>query len=82
LIAIPEFEGLKRHSQPDPDALIANILRKAAPKRVHHVELFHDPEIRDAIAERFDLPAGVGRDGPNHDRLKAPPDAGKPKAHD
>ena len=67
---MPEFEGLKRNPRPDPDALIANILRKAAPKRVHHVELFHDPEIRAAIAERFDLPAGVSRDDPNYDRWK------------
>ena len=64
------YEGLKRPHRPDPDALIANILRQGTPKRVHHIELFHDPEIRDAIAERFDLMAGVRRDGPDWERRK------------
>ena len=51
------YEGLKTEHQPDADALIANILRQGTPRRVHHIELFHDGEIRLAIAEYDSLVA-------------------------
>ncbi|HUU58894.1 MAG TPA: hypothetical protein VMZ50_05075, partial [Phycisphaerae bacterium] len=65
-----EYEGLMRPHQPDPDALIANILRKGTPKRVHHMELFHDGEIRNAIVERFGLMKGVRGDDPDYEAKK------------
>ena len=65
-----EYEGLQRPHQPDPDALIANLLRKGTPNRVYHMELFHDGEIRNAIVERFGLMAGVRRDDPDYEAKK------------
>jgi len=64
------YEGLARPRRTDWRALIENILRKGTPKRVHHIELFHDQEIRDAIAERFDLMAGIGPDDPHYEQAK------------
>ncbi len=64
------FEGLRRKYRPDADALIANILRRGTPQRVHHIELFHDAEIRDAIAERFDLMNKVDSSDPDYERKK------------
>ncbi|MBN1558103.1 MAG: hypothetical protein JW951_08150 [Lentisphaerae bacterium] len=61
---MPTYTGLARPHQPDPDALIANILRRGTPARVHHMELFHDQEIRDAICERFDLMQDVKPEDP------------------
>jgi uroporphyrinogen decarboxylase len=62
------FEALEsRTFQPDWPALVDNILRKGTPTRVHHIELFHDPEIRDAIADRFALLDGVSRNDPHYD---------------
>jgi uroporphyrinogen decarboxylase len=65
-----EYEGLKGARQPDWRGLVDNILRKGTPRRVFHMELFHDGEIRDAIAERFDLMKGVRNGDPNYDRKK------------
>jgi len=52
---LPEFEGLHQPFTPDGEALIANIARQGTPRRAHHIELFHDAPVLDAIAERFDL---------------------------
>lgn len=59
------FPGLERPHEPDWQALVDTILRKGTPKRVHHIELFHDGEIRDAIAERFGLLEGLRSDDPH-----------------
>ena len=40
---------------PDAEALIRCLMRTGTPRRVHHIELFLDPEVNDAIAHRFDL---------------------------
>lgn len=64
------FEGLKRRHEPSWSGLIDNIARKGTPGRVYHMDLFHDPEVRDAIAERFELMRGVSRDDPNYQRKK------------
>jgi len=64
------FDGLDRPRQPDWHALEDNILRKGTPKRVHHIELYHDAEVRDAIAERFDLMAGVSPRNPHYEHRK------------
>jgi uroporphyrinogen decarboxylase len=49
------FAGLDMPHKPDWEGLIDTIMRLREPDRVYHVELFHDVEVRDAIAERFDL---------------------------
>ncbi len=54
------------HASPTPDyeAFLACILRQGTPSRVHHIELFHDGEIQDAICRRYDLDSGLSRDDP------------------
>jgi uroporphyrinogen decarboxylase len=64
------FRGLQQPKHPDWQAFIDNIRRRGTPKRVHHIELYHDAEIRDAIAERFGLMAGVKKNDPNYGRKK------------
>jgi len=64
------FAGLDRPHQPDWRALEDNILRKGTPARVHHIELYHDAEIRDAICERFDLLKGVSPRDPHYEHRK------------
>lgn len=64
------FEGLRSKHEPDAAALRDTILRKGTPKRVHHIELYHDGEIRNAIAERFDLMTDIRRDNPDYERIK------------
>ena len=41
--------------KPDVDELLAVLRRERAPKRLHHIELFLDPEIIEAVDERFEL---------------------------
>ncbi len=53
------YRGLDNSFRPDWQGLVDNILRRATPKRVYNLELFHDPEIIAAIADRFDLAAGL-----------------------
>jgi len=67
------FRGLESKPQPDWEGLIANILRRGTPRRVYHLELFHDAEVADAIATRFGLLGGVPRNDPHyeHKRLVA-----------
>lgn len=60
-----EYKGLQRPHKPDWQALFDNISRKGTPKRVHHIELFHDGETADAIVERFDLAKGLDRNDPH-----------------
>jgi len=67
---MPEFEGLRGPRRPNPDGLMDAVLRKGTPDRAYHMELFHDPEVRDAIAERFDLLRGVSADDPDYERKK------------
>jgi uroporphyrinogen decarboxylase len=50
-----EFVGLSRGNHADADGLIDTLLGRGEPKRVYHMELFHDVEIRRAIGERFGL---------------------------
>jgi len=49
----------------DPDALIANLLRKGTPKRVHFMELFQDYEIEQAIDRRFGVTKGLDNKAPD-----------------
>jgi uroporphyrinogen decarboxylase len=50
--------------QPDVGELVDVLLRRKTPRRVHHIELFLDGEIREAISERFDLAKGLDRSDP------------------
>jgi uroporphyrinogen decarboxylase len=57
-------ELLSTPVQPDWPALVACILREGTPDRVHHIELFLDREVQDAVCARFGLLEGVARDDP------------------
>ncbi|NLF30240.1 MAG: hypothetical protein GX591_05040 [Planctomycetes bacterium] len=59
------YDALTAEHRLDYEGLIRNLLRKGTPARVHHMELFQDFEIRDAIAERFGLADGLDRDDPD-----------------
>ncbi len=64
------YPGLARPFKPDWEAFVVTILRQGTPRRVHHIELFQDPEISDAIAEQFDLLAGLEAGDPDYARKK------------
>ena len=49
---------------PDWEALRDCILRKGTPRRVHHIELFLDHEIKLALCERYDITKGIRPDDP------------------
>ncbi|NQU76309.1 MAG: hypothetical protein HQ546_08370 [Planctomycetes bacterium] len=65
-----EFRGLEKSYQPDWQGLRDNILRKGTPDRVYNIELFQDLEIREAIAERFALTAGLDGNDPDFERKR------------
>jgi len=49
---------MKRFSvsiEPDWEGLRSCVLRQGEPERVHHIELFLDPEVQDAVCEGFGL---------------------------
>ena len=50
--------------KPDWPAFVRTILRQGTPERVHHIELFLDPEVQTAVCERFDLEEGLDRADP------------------
>jgi uroporphyrinogen decarboxylase len=50
--------------EPDFKALRDCILRTGTPKRVHYLDLYQDKEIKDAVAERYDLAAGLDPNDP------------------
>lgn len=50
--------GFKVPVDPDVGELIEVLLRRHVPRRVHHVELFLDAEIKDAVCRRFGLETG------------------------
>lgn len=64
------FIGAERRHEPDWEGLVGAIMRKGTPKRVYHVELYQDGEIRDAIAERFSLTEGLDRNDPWFEQKK------------
>jgi hypothetical protein len=49
-------------AQPDWEAFVACLRRAGTPRCVHHIELFLDQELQDAIVERFDLSGGIDVD--------------------
>ena len=52
------------HVTPDWHGLRDCILRKGTPQRVHHIELFLDLEVQQAIARRYGLLEGIDADDP------------------
>jgi len=46
---------------PNWESLVRCIRRQGTPARVHHIELFLDVEVKDALCRRFDLPVGADR---------------------
>jgi uroporphyrinogen decarboxylase len=67
---MPELRGLAAKVKPDAEAFLANLRRQGTPRRVHHLELFHDAEVQDAIVDRFGLLPGVSRGGPDYERRR------------
>ncbi len=53
------FEQFSRAIEPDWRGLRRCILREGTPERVHHIELFLDPEVQQAVCERFNLLDGL-----------------------
>ncbi len=49
---------------PDWEGLVRCIRREGTPARVHHIELFLDPEVQDAICERYDVLDGLDPSDP------------------
>ena len=64
------YEGLARPKKPDYEALLRTLRRQGTPGRVHHMELFHDAPIFEAIVERFELMKDVDRADPDYERKK------------
>ncbi|KKK73104.1 hypothetical protein LCGC14_2897170, partial [marine sediment metagenome] len=65
------FKALESRSfQPNWEGLIDTIFRRGTPDRVHHIELFQDQEIRDAIADRYGLTSCLSLDAPDFERRK------------
>lgn len=56
--------------EPDWRGLVDTIMRTGSPARVHHIELFQDPEINDAVCERYGLLAGIDPNDPYYDEKK------------
>ncbi len=54
-----DFKGLLQPIRINYEGLISNLKREGTPDRVYHMELFQDVEIRDAIAARYDVYAGI-----------------------
>ena len=50
--------------QPDVDELLEVLRREVAPKRLHHIELFLDSEVIEAVCERFDLTQDLNNSDP------------------
>ena len=61
-----EFKALERRHDIDSEALVENIMHKGTPQRVHHMELFHDGEIVDAVVTRYDLAKGLDENDPEY----------------
>ena len=65
-----EFKGLATPHEANWQGLVDNILRKGTPDRVYHMELFIDYEVREEIAERFNLTAGLDPGAADFDSKK------------
>jgi len=64
------FAGVERPHRPNWQGLVDTILYKGTPDRVYHIELYQDLEIREAIAERYDLAKGLDLNDPWFEQKK------------
>jgi uroporphyrinogen decarboxylase len=55
------MKTLAKSIEPDISEMIDVLLRRRLPKRVHHIELFLDAEIKEAVASRFEIAKGLNR---------------------
>lgn len=53
---------LEQAIEPDVEALLALIRQNTIPKRVHHIELFLDEEIKQQACKHFELDKGIDAD--------------------
>ena len=65
-----KYEGLAGPPRINYEGFLDNLRRTGTPDRAYRMELFHDGEVFNAIADRFDLTAGPPADDPNHWREK------------
>ncbi len=49
------MKSFSRPVTPDVAEMVDVLFRRRVPRRVHHVELFLDTEVKDALAERFEV---------------------------
>ena len=59
---------LEHPVKPDHEAFLACLRREGTPQRVHLAELFLDPEMKQAVVERFGLDKGLDRNDPQFAR--------------
>jgi len=60
---MPDF--LQAPVKPDYESFLRTLRREGTPRRVHHIELFHDLEVHRAIGDRFGVGAGIDPNDPN-----------------
>ena len=65
-----EYPGLLKPARIDYQGLLANLRREGTPERVHHMELFQDTEISNAIIERFDVCPDLDPADPDYEKRK------------
>ncbi|MEA3407324.1 MAG: uroporphyrinogen decarboxylase family protein [Chloroflexota bacterium] len=58
------YNSFDESIEPDWEAFVDCILRRGTPERVHHIELFLDAEVQEAVCDRFDLLDGLDMDDP------------------
>ena len=52
--------------EPDVETLLGILKREKVPKRVHHIELFLDPEVKNLVNQRFSLDEGIDHHDPDY----------------
>ncbi len=52
--------------EPDVDELLAVLRRERVPRRVHHIELFLDEEVREQVGKRYELLNNLDLSRPQH----------------
>jgi len=61
------YSSFRKEMPPDWEGLVDCILRKGTPDRVHHIELFLDAEVQDAVCDKFGLLGGLDQNDPFFD---------------
>jgi len=57
--------------KPDWEGLVTSVMRTGTPSRVHHIELFLDAEVIDAIAQRYGVLDALDPNDPYFDEKRA-----------